>query len=148
MYLPYHLYSYRVSQLFFPFTEIGKPCFRCFISESFFHRSKSRMILEIFISRSGNRIKEVSFILFFRFHITWRNASAQSYGFFSVLHGVVYGPVRSPATYQAFVVGVRYRAFDVYYTGSVDFVFQLFFIEGFYKHIAVSAVECVAVRHA
>ena len=139
MYLPYHLYGYRVSQLFFPFTKIGKPCFRCFISESFFHRSKSRMILEIFISRSGNRIKEVSFILFFRFHITLRNASAQSYGFFSIFHCVVYRPVRSPASYKPFMIGERLGStYYVLYTCAENFLIERFVKECFNMKIAMS----------
>ena len=66
-----------MSQLFFPFAEMSKPCFRRFISECLFHRGESRVILEIFISRGGNCIKEVGFILFFRFYITLGNTSAQ-----------------------------------------------------------------------
>lgn len=135
-------------QFFFPFADIGEPCFGSFIAEGFFHGSECDIVGEIFAAFGTDGVQVISLVFHFGLYVLLRNVCAQSYGFFSVLHGVVYGPVRSPATYQAFVVGLRYRAFDVYYTGTEDFVFQRFFKEGFHKHIAVSAVEGVAVRHA
>ena len=68
----------------------------------------------------------------------------QAYGFFGILYGVIHRPVSSPATYQTFVVGVRYGTFDIYHTCAEDFVLQRFFKECFYEYIAVSAVKGIA----
>ena len=102
---------------------------------------------EIFAAFGTDGVQIINFIFHFIFYIFLRDVCGQAYGFFGILYGVIHWPVSSPATYQTFVVGVRYGAFDIYHTCTEDFVLQWFFEECFYKYIAVSAVKGITVRH-
>ena len=106
------------------------------------------MILEIFISRGGNCIKEVGFILFFRFYITLGNTSAQPYSFFSIFYGIVYRPVRSPTSYESFMIGERFGStYDVLHTCAENFFIERFVKECFDMKIAMSGIKRVACHH-
>ena len=106
------------------------------------------MIPEVVTSRSSNCIKEVRFIFLLRFHITLRNAGAESYCFFGIFHCIVYGPVRTPASYKTFMVGERFGiTYNILNSCAEYLFFERFVKESLDTEISVSGIEGIPCRH-